>query len=258
MSNIDLINIQAELKAPKNAYNIFGKYHYRSCEDILEAIKPLLAKYNCQLYLMDDMVLVGDRVYVKATVNFTDSEGKTIISQAFAREEETKKGMDGSQITGAASSYARKYALNGLFLIDDNKDADTQDNTQEKTQEKKSEPVKTDTSIADLLVISFGKNFGDQLKAMGFTNIQISKEQATTCGFPFDPAYDKDEKKWVWKAPNNEKLLEIVDIETNKAKKGFQLSKIAKIDIKKLNQLQDEFESGGANYAQHYEDLKNS
>lgn len=120
----NLIKIQSELKAPKGQYNSFGKYRYRSAEDILEAVKPLCAKYNCQLTLSDELQSIGERYYVKATVSITDGK-ETVSVSAYAREEETKKGMDGSQITGTASSYARKYALNGLFCIDDTKDADT-------------------------------------------------------------------------------------------------------------------------------------
>ena len=119
-----LIAIQSELKAPKGQYNNFGKYKYRSCEDILEALKPLLSKNKCELTLSDEIVIVGSRQYVKAIATISDgTETKTVT--AFAREPEQKKGMDESQITGTASSYARKYALNGLFLIDDTKDADT-------------------------------------------------------------------------------------------------------------------------------------
>ena len=124
----ELLSVIAELKAPKNQRNNFGNYNYRSCEDILEAVKPLLLKYGLMMSINDDVVSVLDRVYVKATVTvWNDKESKQV--SAFAREAETKKGMDESQITGAASSYARKYALNGMFLIDDTKDADTQDNT---------------------------------------------------------------------------------------------------------------------------------
>ena len=119
-----LIAIQADLKAPKGNYNSFGKYNYRSCEDILEAVKPLLVREECILIITDDIVQIGDRFYVKATARITDGT-ETMEVTAFAREEKEKKGMDGSQVTGTASSYARKYALNGLFLIDDNKDADT-------------------------------------------------------------------------------------------------------------------------------------
>ena len=123
---IKLKAIQAELKSPKGQYNSFGKYYYRSCEDILEAVKPLLAKNNCTMYISDDMVNAGNRYYIKATVTIVDNDSaESICNSGFAREDEVKKGMDGSQITGAASSYARKYALNGLFLIDDTKDSDT-------------------------------------------------------------------------------------------------------------------------------------
>jgi len=120
-----LLIIQTELKAPKGQYNNFGKYNYRSAEDILEAVKPLIAKNNCLLTLSDELVNIGERYYIKATAKLKDLESNEVeITTAFAREEETKKGMDGSQITGASSSYARKYALNGLFNIDDNKDSD--------------------------------------------------------------------------------------------------------------------------------------
>lgn len=122
--NKTLIAIQQELKAPKGQYNSFGKYKYRSCEDILEAVKPLLAKHEAELTLSDEPVVVGDRVYIKATAQIR-SKDHTAQVTAYAREPETKTGMDASQITGTASSYARKYALNGLFLIDDTKDADT-------------------------------------------------------------------------------------------------------------------------------------
>ncbi|MCS7317522.1 MAG: ERF family protein [Candidatus Dojkabacteria bacterium] len=119
-----LISIQRELKAPKNQKNNFGGYYYRSCEDILEAVKPLLVKHNLLLTLSDSIEQIDNRIYVKATATITDGTN-TLSVVAYAREEEVKKGMDASQITGASSSYARKYALNGLFLIDDNKDSDT-------------------------------------------------------------------------------------------------------------------------------------
>ena len=119
----ELVRIQKELKAPKNQFNNFGKYNYRSCEDILEAVKPLLGE--CVLLLSDSIESHLDRVYVKATATFISSGGDRVEVSALAREAENKKGMDDSQITGTSSSYARKYALNGLFLIDDTKDADT-------------------------------------------------------------------------------------------------------------------------------------
>ena len=121
----ELIKIQSELKAPKNKYNSFGKYSYRSCEDILEAVKPLLKKYNCCMTITDDVFVAGDRFYIRATVSLVNKDGKSVIGVGLAREDKSKAGMSESQITGTASSYARKYALNGLFLIDDTKDADT-------------------------------------------------------------------------------------------------------------------------------------
>lgn len=135
-----LIAIQSELKAPKGQTNAFGKYKYRSCEDILESVKPLLKEHGCTLTLSDSIEMVGPRFYVKATVTLygeeksIDGSMHAVSVTAYAREEEDKKGMDGSQITGAASSYARKYALNGLFCIDDTKDSDA-------TNDGKAKPV---------------------------------------------------------------------------------------------------------------------
>lgn len=121
----ELITIQSELKAPKSQFNRFGNYKYRKAEDILEAVKPLLKKESCTLTITDDIIQIGSRIYVKATATLKNSNGDTESTQGWAREEDTKKGMDASQITGASSSYARKYALNGLFAIDDNADSDT-------------------------------------------------------------------------------------------------------------------------------------
>lgn len=118
------LSLMSELKAPKNQYNKFGKYNYRSSEDILEAVKPLALKYQLIPNLTDELVIIGDRYYIKATASITDGK-ETFLATGYAREEENKKGMDGSQITGTASSYARKYAMNGLYQIDDSKDADT-------------------------------------------------------------------------------------------------------------------------------------
>lgn len=130
----ELIEIQKKLKAPKGQYNSFGKYKYRSAEDILEAVKPLCHENNCTLTLSDTLENIGDRYYIKATVSITNGT-ETVSVSAYAREDETKKGMDGSQITGTASSYARKYALNGLFCIDDTKDADTDEYKKQTTKE---------------------------------------------------------------------------------------------------------------------------
>lgn len=130
--NKKLMNIQLELKAPKGQYNCFGKYKYRSCEDILEAVKPVLAKHGCTLTISDGIELIGDRFYVKATATLSDTDSdKSISVSAYARESQDKKGMDSSQVTGATSSYARKYALNGLFCIDDTKDADIEEHRQQ-------------------------------------------------------------------------------------------------------------------------------
>ena len=145
-----LAKIQQELKAPKGQYNSFGKYKYRSCEDILEAVKPLLEAQKCTMVIKDDLVNIGNRYYVKAEVCLFDAEsGESVSNTAYAREEESKKGQDSSQITGTASSYARKYALNGLFLIDDTKDADTDEFTKKtkmvnKTQIKLLEELAND------------------------------------------------------------------------------------------------------------------
>ena len=136
----ELQSIQTELRAPKNQHNKFGGYAYRSAEDILEAVKPLLAKYGCTLTLSDEVSEIGSRFYIMAKATLTNSEDKQVTVTAFAREAAEKKGMDEAQITGSASSYARKYALNGLLAIDDNKDADELD--------KIDEAVNTDQLVA--------------------------------------------------------------------------------------------------------------
>ena len=127
-------DIQHKLKAPKGQYNSFGKYNYRSCEDILESVKPLLKEHNLALLIDDEIVQIGERYYVKATAKITDGR-ECVSATAYAREPDTKKGMDESQITGATSSYARKYALNALLCIDDTKDADTMDNSKKPVQQ---------------------------------------------------------------------------------------------------------------------------
>nr|DAO65078.1 MAG TPA: ERF superfamily protein [Caudoviricetes sp.] len=132
----ELITIQSTLKAPKSQFNAFGNYKYRKVEDILEAVKPIMSNLGCTLVMTDDIEMVGNRIYVKATATLKNSKGEIEITTGYAREEETKKGMDGSQITGAASSYARKYALNGLFAIDDNADSDTTNIENQQSQQK--------------------------------------------------------------------------------------------------------------------------
>lgn len=142
----ELITIQSELKAPKTQVNNFGGYKYRKAEDILEAVKPLLAKQKCTLTITDDIVMVGNRIYVKATATIKNEKGEVETSTGWAREEESKKGMDASQITGASSSYARKYALNGLLAIDDNADSDTTNNGQQQTQTQQPAPQQSSTA----------------------------------------------------------------------------------------------------------------
>lgn len=132
----ELITIQSTLKAPKSQFNTFGNYKYRKVEDILEAVKPIMSNLGCTLVMTDDIEMVGNRIYVKATATLKNSKGEIEITTGYAREEETKKGMDGSQITGATSSYARKYALNGLFAIDDNADSDTTNIGNQQSQQK--------------------------------------------------------------------------------------------------------------------------
>lgn len=148
-----LLNVQAELKAPKGQRNNFGNYNYRSCEDIVEAVKPLLKREGLILNLSDEMVQIGDRYYVKATARVINIEdGEKIETTALAREDENKKGMDLAQITGSVSSYARKYALNGMFAIDDTKDADAT-NTHGKEVPSRNQSTETKgefTTMADL------------------------------------------------------------------------------------------------------------
>ena len=145
-----LINIQQKLKAPKGQYNSFGKYAYRSCEDILEALKPILADEQCAIVLSDEVRQIGERYYIVATAKLYDHEGNVVAQNtALAREETEKKGMDGSQITGASSSYARKYALNGLFGIDDNKDSDTTNTGEDKPNLEQKQTFKKNNKQQD-------------------------------------------------------------------------------------------------------------
>lgn len=177
-----LTEIQKKLKAPKSNYNSFGKYNYRSCEDILEAVKPLLGDNT--LTLSDEVVQIGDRIYVKATAVFRDGATETRVS-AFAREAESKKGMDESQVTGTASSYARKYALNGLFLIDDTKDADTDEfvkateRTKAKKQTEPEEPMMTPLQKAKIQRLTDENQWGIMVGTYGepetWTSAQADK-----------------------------------------------------------------------------------
>ena len=187
MSNIveKLSAIQVELKAPKGQYNSFGKYNYRSCEDILEGVKPLLDKYRVALTLNDEIVLIGDRYYVKATATLHDGE-QVLSSTAYARESEDKKGMDSSQLTGATSSYARKYALNGLFSIDDTKDADaTNDHGKSNSQGASSNGSKGASTVSEkqikrLIAIAIKKGYNaEQLSNMVYKKYQKATNNLT-------------------------------------------------------------------------------
>ena len=188
-----LEQVQQTLKAPKNQYNSFGKYHYRSCEDILEGLKEPLIKVHAVVTISDEIISVGDRIYVKATARFT--EGTDVVENtAYAREELEKKGMDASQITGAASSYARKYALNGLFLIDDNKDADALNKGEEKSKTTTLNPKRAEQEkIAE--------------QKIGTAKINALEKKCEECGI--NPSFvaekcgvkeiaDLTEKKFAW------------------------------------------------------------
>lgn len=179
--NDKLAAIQVSLNAPKSQRNNFGKYNYRSCEDIVEAVKPLLN--GLSLIISDEMVNLGDRYYVKSTAGITDGEHK-ITSTAYAREPDGRKGMDDAQVTGSTSSYARKYALNGLLAIDDTKDADTQDNSKPKKIAPKSQNI-SDSLLRSVKAISDGIATGD------FSTAHEAWSELTD-----------DEKKELWVAPS--------------------------------------------------------
>lgn len=161
-----LLSVQSELKAPKGQYNSFGKYKFRSCEDILEAVKPLCMKNSLCLILTDSIEFIGNRYYIKATAIITDGESK-IETTAYAREDEIKKGMDGSQITGSASSYARKYALNGLFNIDDTKDSDTGEQTKATTNQSCQQSEPTQQNNAPVICPKCRKPVTEMITAKG-------------------------------------------------------------------------------------------
>lgn len=182
-----LKSIQSELHAPKNQYNSYGGFKYRSCEDILEALKPLLAKYNATVTISDDITMVADRIYVKATVTLKSGDESESVT-AFAREPADKKGMDASQITGTASSYARKYALNGMFLIDDAKDPDSDEyqkeqNARSQKAEKKAPAKKsriTEQQISEIyeLLDITGSNMQQMLAACKVNAVEDMDDNA--------------------------------------------------------------------------------
>lgn len=201
MSNFysKLIKVQATLNAPKSNYNSFGKYNYRSCEDIMAAVKPLLAENGLVQFISDEIVMVGDRYYVKSTVTITDGETSHSVS-ALARESLDKKGMDAAQITGATSSYSRKYALNGAYNIDDAKDADTNE-VREQAKNKANQTVRNQAT-----------GFNPDECLASFTQFASSAdEQALKSSFA-----------QTWKAlsgtPQQTKAKEIYDIRLNEIK----------------------------------------
>jgi len=167
-----LMTIQTTLKAPKGQFNTFGKYSYRSCEDILEALKPILAEVGAVVLMSDEVVQIGDRYYIKAVAEIRDTAtNRSINNSAFAREDENKKGMDLAQVTGSVSSYARKYALNGLFAIDDTKESDST-NQHGKGETQTGDSTVSDAQLKRLYAISGGnkvpkEEIQDQLKALG-------------------------------------------------------------------------------------------
>lgn len=179
-----MLDIQSVLVAPKNQYNSFGKYKYRSLEDITEAVKPLLHKAGLVLFLADELVLIGDRYYVKATAIVTNGESTYQVS-AYAREPLSRKGMDESQITGAASSYARKYAMNGLFAIDDTKDADSDDNSDAKTKpHPKKAPPKT-TNAKDKKTDANPEPKINEIVELAFQEFKAFRKDALPAGFHY-------------------------------------------------------------------------
>ena len=201
---LKLMNVQSELKAPKNQYNSFGKYAYRSCEDILEALKPVLLKHKAAVIVTDDIVFVDGRHYVKATVKFIDAEtGEMVENSALAREEESKKGMDACQLTGATSSYARKYALNGLFAIDDTKDSDVTNTHDKDKKAAQGDKQQTQTSQSQAKTLSDA-----QLKRL-FTI-------ASKAGIKADTVKDQVKKKF------NKDVKELTKLEYDKVCSGYE------------------------------------
>ena len=199
-----LSHIQVELKAPKNLYNSFGKYKYRNAESILEAAKPLCAKHGCTLTVSDEVILIGSRYYIKATATVQDKDGNAASATALAREDETKKGMDGAQITGTSSSYARKYALNGLFCIDDTKDPDTNEyhnQTTEDTQEVKDpQPVTSSPEVTTQVVKDMATTaLKGYAQRTGKDNKTVQTEAKTFIGKLFKDFTDDD-----WRSVANE------------------------------------------------------
>lgn len=202
-----LIEVQNKLKAPKSQYNSFGKYNYRNAEDILEAVKPILENVGATIFIKDSIELIGDRFYVKATVNFVDIEsGNTIEASALARESEEKKGMDSAQVTGATSSYARKYALNGLLLIDDTKDNDHDSMHQTDNKEPKKEENKPnyDNKEKDEVIQKIVAKIGnDSERKKKIIDMMKQKYEKTYSDFKY---YKLDQLQAVLKAVLEDKI----------------------------------------------------
>ena len=200
-----LLAIQNELKAPKSQFNKFGGYSYRSCEDILEAVKPLLVKNNATIILQDKIELIGDRYYIKATARFIDEEsGETIETEALARESENIKGMQASQITGATSSYARKYVLGSLLLLDDCKDADAIHGKEDNNKSQSHSQIDTtstrklsDKQLARLFALGYKAGFNnDKVKEQIFKKFNVepknlNKQQYDTVCLGYEKAAEK-------------------------------------------------------------------
>lgn len=220
-----LSKVQTALKAPKSQTNSFGGYKYRNCEDILEAVKPLLSEHGLTLTLNDELVQVGERYYVRADATVF-IPGEELASSGYAREEDTKKGMDGSQITGAASSYARKYALNGLFLIDDTKDSDaTNDHGKSKgasapykpadpphvsqTTKPALQPMITQEQFAELMNLAKIKGYSDKIKAIQFLNEATGLTGVTTMPAADFEAMKKRVASAGWKKPDATNYLDM-------------------------------------------------
>ena len=172
--------LQAELKAPKSQYNSFGKYKYRNAEDILEALKPLAVKHGLTFTINDTLEAIGDRFYVRAEVTCTNDDSESCSVTAYAREEESKKGMDGSQVTGASSSYARKYALNGMLLIDDTKDADSMDNSQSAPKAKATAQPQAEDTPKDIMSMSIEYIKGQRDKKSAYQAIMAKYGEVLT------------------------------------------------------------------------------
>lgn len=188
--------IQSNLKAPKGQFNSFGKYHYRSCEDILEGVKPHLKETNTCLVISDDIVTIGDHNYIKATATLYGADGGAVANSAFAKEPLDKKGMDPSQITGATSSYARKYALNGLFCIDDTKDADTDAYTANTTQTKSKAKAPETNSIREKRIKEeYFNSIKQQMGIKGIDNKTISEQMMKMFGKQSSKALSEEELK---------------------------------------------------------------